>query len=474
MKKNKKHRHRPAPDKTDELLAIPENADERVASQINARTKIIEILTRVDTRQSYTDKLLERELEDFSQEDRGLITEVVNGVMRWQYRLDWYLKKLYVGEYNNLIPDVKNNLRSSAYQLMYLDKVPPYAVLNEAVEIAKKKYNQKTANLVNAILRNFLRQQKKLAYLEMKLPYPKSICVRYSHPDWLVERWVDQWGLDDTLALCESNNRRPKISIRFNLLKGERAVQLQKLNENGITHTIHSHFPDFIQIDNFADFRKLGLLKDGLATVQDVSTGIPVMLLDPQPGDSVLDMCAAPGGKACFIAEKMQNRGQLVAMEKHQNRARMLDDNFKRMNVNIVETMIGDATELDIDKTFDRILIDAPCSGLGVLNKRVDLRWKRSREDIEKMQYVQLALLETAVKWINVGGVIVYSTCTIEPDENESVIDKFLKRYPNFVLDDLRDRLPSSYLWQHNMARTFPQRHNMDGSYAVRLLQRPK
>ena len=157
---------------------------EKIPSQINARTKIVDILTRVETRQAFTDKLLEREIEEFSELDRNLITEVVNGALRWQYRLDWYLSQLYVGEYDNLIPDVKNNLRSSAYQLMFLDKIPPYAVLNEAVEIAKNKYNQKTANLVNAILRNFLRQQKKFEMMERFMPYLRKL--RRKRRDYII------------------------------------------------------------------------------------------------------------------------------------------------------------------------------------------------------------------------------------------------------------------------------------------------
>ncbi|MCB0286985.1 MAG: 16S rRNA (cytosine(967)-C(5))-methyltransferase RsmB, partial [Calditrichaeota bacterium] len=195
-----------------------ENANENIGSQSSARNKIVDILTRVDTRQSYTDKLLDREINSYSDEDRALITEVVNGVLRWRFRLDWNLNQLYVGEYDNLIPDVKNNLRASIYQLIYLDRIPAYAILNEAVEIAKSKYNQKTANLVNAILRNFLRQQKKLEYQEMQLGYIERLCVTLSHPAWLIQRWVEQWGVDDTMALCEANNARPRIAIRINHL----------------------------------------------------------------------------------------------------------------------------------------------------------------------------------------------------------------------------------------------------------------
>lgn len=199
----------------------------KAESQINARMRIIEVLTRVDTQQSYTDRLLESELNAFNDADRRLITETVNGVLRWRLRLDWFLKQLYVGEYDKLIPDVKSNLRSSAYQLMFLDRIPPYAVLNEAVEISKKRFSQKTANLVNAILRNYLRQEKKLEYAELKLDFLERMSVTYSHPKWLIQRWIEQWGVDDTVALCKSNNSRPLLTARVNFLKSKRETVLQ-------------------------------------------------------------------------------------------------------------------------------------------------------------------------------------------------------------------------------------------------------
>ena len=450
------------------------NATEKVPSQINARTKAIDILSRVETRQAFTDKLLEREIDEFIEVDRNLITEVVNGTMRWQYRLDWFLSQLYVGEYDNLIPDVKNNLRAAAYQLMYLDKIPPYAVLNEAVEIAKNKYNQKTANLVNAILRNFLRQQKKLEYVEMQLEYVKRLCVMYSHPDWLVQRWIEQWGVDETIQLCLSNNSRPNLSVRLNYLQASTEPFFKSLEENNIAHRPHPDFPEFIWIDNFSEFRKLDFLKKGWVSVQDISTGIPVRLLKPQAGETVLDMCAAPGGKTGFIAEMMNNQGTLLALDRHHNRAGQLQDNLKRLGVYAAYVVAADATQIPSAQKFDRVLLDAPCSGFGVLSKRVDLKWKRSAQDIENMQRLQLQLLSAAAEAVRVNGIIVYSTCTIETEENEGVVEQFLQNHPEFVLDDLSGELPEAYLWHKNYVRTFPHKHKIDGSFAARLRKIPR
>ncbi len=453
----------------DDSVSNEKASAEKTLSQINARTKIIEILTKVETRQAFTDKLLEREIDELNELDRSLVTEVVNGVLRWQYRLDWILSQLYVGEYENLIPDVKNNLRASTYQLIYLDQIPAYAILNEAVEIAKNKFNQKTANLINAILRNFLRQQKKLEYLEMQLDILDRLSVKYSHPKWLIQRWIEFWGIDEVIPLCESNNRRPRISVRINRLSADVESFLRTLDENNIHYEIHPDFPDFVWIDDFSEFRKLDFLRKGWVSVQDISAGIPVLLLNPKPGEKILDMCAAPGGKAGYVAEKMPDNGLIIAIERHYNRAKFLQDNLARLGVQIIDIICADSLQLPVKIQFDKVLIDAPCTGFGVLNKRVDLKWKRTLQDIENMKKLQLQLLVSAAKAVKPEGIIVYSTCTIEPEENEQVIETFLERNRMFQLESLEGYIPEQYISQKYHLRTFPQKHRIDGSYAARL-----
>ncbi|UCF65321.1 MAG: 16S rRNA (cytosine(967)-C(5))-methyltransferase RsmB [bacterium] len=451
----------------EDLLSIEHRADYQ--SQIKARTKIIEILTKVDTRQAYSDKLLDRELVQLEEIDRRFVTEIVNGVLRWRLRLDWYLNQLYLGEYENLITDVKNNLRSSVYQLVYMDKVPAYAVLYEAVEIAKEKYNQKTANLVNAILRNFLRQHKKFEFLESQLNVLEKFSIRYSHPKWLVQRWIEYWGIDEVKLLCEANNSRPRLSVRINEERAKRDALLRLLEENQISFQAHDDFENFVWIDNFQDFRKLDLINRGWVSVQDISTGIPVLLLDPQPAERILDMCAAPGGKAGFIVEKLADKGRLFALDRHGSRLHILAENFRKLGYTAYNSIVADATTLPLQGTFDKILIDAPCSGYGVLNKRVDIKWKRTEQDILNMKNLQLELLESAAIVLKKHGKLVYCTCTIEPEENEVVVRKFLEGHPEFELIDLRGLLPDSYISEHYFVRTFPHKHLMDGSFAALL-----
>ncbi|GAB4376451.1 MAG: 16S rRNA (cytosine(967)-C(5))-methyltransferase RsmB [Calditrichia bacterium] len=454
----------------DELLDIQPR--EGYESRIEVRSRIVEILTKVETRQAYSDKLLDRELKDFKEEDRRFITEVVNGVIRWRGKLDWYLNQLYLGEYDNLIPDVKNNLRSSVYQLKFLDKIPPYAVLYEAVEIAKAQYNQKTANLVNAILRNFLRQQKKFDVLETQLEILDKLALRFSHPRWLVQRWIEYWGIDEVTQLCEANNQRPRLAVRLNAQLADRDVFFKSLDENGILYEVHPDFPNFVWIDNFQEFRKLDFLIKGWVSVQDVSTGMPVLILDPQPGETVLDMCAAPGGKSGYIAEKMQNQGLLLVVDRHLSRVRLTRDNLVRLSFTNFFGITADSQVLPVKIQFDRILVDAPCSGFGVLSKRVDIKWKRTEQDILNMREVQLGLLRSAAIHLKPGGVLVYSTCTIEPEENERVVESFLNEHPEFELDTLEDFVPAKYISQKFYIQTFPHKHGMDGSFAARMVKK--
>jgi 16S rRNA (cytosine967-C5)-methyltransferase len=451
----------------EETLNIAQNPD--YISQINARTKIVEILTKVELRQAYSDKLLDKELKEFDETDRRFITEVVNGVLRWRLRLDWYLNQLYLGEYDNLIPEVKNDLRSSVYQLVYLDKIPPYAVLYEAVEIAKAKFNQKTANLVNAILRNFLRQQKKFEVMETQLDVLDRFSFKYSHPKWLVQRWIEYWGIDEVSLLCEANNARPRLSVRINELITDREILLKLLDENGVKYEVHPVLENFLWIDNFQELRKLDFLSKGWITVQDVSTAFPVLALQPKSDEIILDMCAAPGGKTTFIAEKMQNKGRILALDLHLSRIKIVHENMQRMNFSNYFAMVADGNQIPSGMQFDKILIDAPCSGFGVLNKRVDLKWKRTEQDIRNMKKIQLNLLTSAAQALKPSGIIVYSTCTIEPEENEKVVEEFLAENKGFRQDSLKGIIPENYLGNNYYVQTFPHRHRMDGSFVARI-----
>ena len=292
---------------------------------------------------------------------------------------------------------------------------------------------------------------------------------KYSHPKWLIQRWIEYWGIDEVTLLCEANNSRPRLSVRINELIADREILLKLLDENGIKYEVHPVLNSFMWIDNFQELRKLDFLNKGWITVQDVSTALPVLALQPKAGDLVLDLCAAPGGKTTFIAEKMQNKGRIIASDIHLSRIKIVHENMQRMHFSNYFALVADGNQLPFPLSFDKILIDAPCSGFGVLSKRVDLKWKRTEQDIQNMKNIQLNLLRSAANYLKPNGSIVYSTCTIEPEENEKVIEEFLAGNKYFRQEGLKGIVPEMYLGNNYYVQTFPHRHKMDGSFVAKI-----
>ncbi|MCK5077932.1 MAG: 16S rRNA (cytosine(967)-C(5))-methyltransferase RsmB [Calditrichia bacterium] len=434
---------------------------------LKVRKKIVEILDKIEVKFAYSDKLLQNELNPFKIEDRNLATEIVHGTMRWRERLDWYVGNLYNGNFNDLILTVKNILRSALYQLIFLDRVPDYAVLNESVEVAKQRFNQKTANLVNAILRNYIRQEKKLAWIETQLNILDKISIRLSHPRWLVQRWIEFWGVDHVESLCRSNNLRPEMFVRMNPLKTVTAGFEKVLQRTGIEYEIEKRLPDFYKIKNFHKFKEEKLLESGYAIMQDLSAALPVILINPKEGELIWDMCAAPGGKTAHMGILSENKAHIIAGDLYFNRVKLIKNTSQNVGLGHVHCLVGDSIEQHFNQKFDKILLDAPCSGLGVLRRRSDLRWKKTPQDIDDLTKIQYSLLQKAAISLKNGGELVYSTCSIDLEENDKVIKKFLKNYANFKLIRADERIPGPWVDEKGYIRTFPHLHNMDGSFAA-------
>lgn len=436
---------------------------------IALRRKIVNILDKIETKYAYSDKLLQNELNDLSDLDKKLATEVVHGVLRWREKLDWYLKQLYKGEFENLLLTVKSILRAALYQLIFLDRVPAYAVLNESVEIAKDKFNQRTANLVNAILRNYLRQGKKLEWMLTQLDLLEKFSIQWSHPRWLIQRWIEYWGVDEVEKLCMANNEPPPIFVKRNFLKISESEFEKLLEEKGIPFKKIDNIPDFYEILDFQLFRRAHLLEEGYAFVQDLSAALPVLLLEPQPDQIIWDMCAAPGSKSVHAGILMQNTGMVLASDIYLNRVKLIQKISNNLGLKNIYPLVGDSTRLEFNMLFDKILLDAPCSGFGVLRRRTDLRWKKTEKEIEELYSLQLKLLEKAANSLREGGELVYSTCTIELKENDAVIEEFLQKHQEFVLIPAQKRISGPWVDEKGYIRTFPHRHQMDGSFAALL-----
>ena len=388
----------------------------------------------------WLEQLLEDALSrapDLGPADRGLIRELTFGVVRWQATLDWLIARRTDGRPQKLLLQIL--LRLGLYQMFWLDRVPDHAAVNETVEIAKHHGFGQQAGFVNAVLRNCGRERDgiraQLEQLKNRAPH-----LGYSHPEWLCDRWSQRWGADKLAALLHWNNTPPPTFVRVNTLRATPEELAAQFDQEKVLFTPRAF--DWIPGDLAFELREhppittLPSFQSGHFYIQDPSTLLAVNLLDPQPGERVLDLCAAPGGKTTFAAQRMRNEGTIVAQDSDPTRLELVTENCARLGVTSV--LIGAPAEND----FDRVLVDAPCSNTGVMRRRVELRWRIQIAELERLRVLQLDLLNRAASLLKPGGALVYSTCSLEPEENEGVVKEFLSRAPGFQLEIERQLLP--------------------------------
>jgi 16S rRNA (cytosine967-C5)-methyltransferase len=444
----------------------------------DARTLAVKILTRVERTDSYLDKLIDYEIktEMLNDYDKSLLNEICHGVIRWMRRLDWFLNGFYRGQWEKCMPEIKNTLRVALYQILFLNKIPDYAAVNEATEFVKRISTQKHADVVNGLLRTIIRTKEELIYPTREIDEVKYLGIMQSHPNWMVKRWIQRFGFDDAEKLAETNNKRPILTVRINTLKINKEEFLQKLTEKNIVYRFCKYTENFITLRLMSKIYLDEDFKNGCYAVQDESAGLVSVLLDPKENDLILDMCSAPGGKASHVAQMLNNKGHIVAVDKYDAKIKMIRENLERLGVTNTEFVQDDAAEFSNDaitsQKFDKILLDAPCSGLGVLSKKPDIRWKREIEDIINLSRIQIKLLENASKYIKPGGVIVYSTCTTEPEENVDIVKEFLAVHPEFSIDNASAYVSKDLVNEEGCIETFPHKHGIDGSFAVRLVRK--
>jgi len=297
-----------------------------------------------------------------------------------------------------------------------------------------------------------------------------ALATQFSHPAWIVARWLKRYGLEATKLLCDWNNRRPEISLRVNLSKTTTSGVLSDLQKVGVKADLSPVFQDYIKISKSSAPTQLPGFTEGHFIIQDESTAIPVLLLDPQKGERILDLCAAPGGKTCHLAHLMGDRDQIIALDRNFTRMRRLTANVERLHLKSITPLIADGTVQRV-RSIDKVLLDAPCSGLGVLAKRVDLRWKRTQSDISKLKLFQERLLRNAAELVPTRGVIVYSTCTLEPEETDEVIEDFLREHSNFRVEDSSNDVIEKFKTSEGSYMSVPHTHKMDGVFAVKLVK---
>ena len=423
----------------------------------NPREIAVQVLRRRQEGE-FVENLLDSALERarLAPADRGLCQELVYGIVRWQTTLDWLIARKTRDQAQK--PSLQDLLRLGLYQIFWLDRIPNHAAVNETVELAKRNRLSAQAGFINAVLRGYLREfdatKELLADLKVNQPH-----IGYSHPDWLVERWQKQWDKDLTLRLLEWNNSPPKTFARVNMLKADPGKLLSQWRDEDVEY-------DFVRYDwieenlvfelkSHPPLARLPSFQQGLFYIQDPSTLLAVKALDPKPGETILDLCAAPGGKLTYIAQLMNNEGRLIAHDLSPDRLKLVEENCARLGVTCVQQMLPSTLHTRPPSHFDSILLDAPCSNTGVMRRRVDLRWRIKAEEISRLRNMQFDLLKQAASILKPGGVLVYSTCSLESEENQSLVGDFLSTHTNFKLEIQRELTPFT--------------NGVDGTYVARF-----
>ena len=418
----------------------------------------IDTLLRSQRKRSATERLLGEALREtnLSTSDANLARELVSGCVRWRRLLDWLIER--ATESRKQKPTVREILRLGLYQIFFLNRIPDHAIANESVHLAKCNKCLGQAGFINAIIRRFLREKETISRDISTLQEDRP-ALGQSHPDWLFENWKQRWGREKTIRLLEWNNQPAPTYARLNRLKADPEILANHWKNEQVEATPFDY--DWAPANTVYRLRKhppiesLPSFRDGLFYVQDPSTLLSVDLLDIKPGQAVLDLCAAPGGKTGLIAEQMKNQGQLTATDNSENRLGLLKENCERLGVTCVTLGQAESVLAEATPRFDRVLIDAPCSNTGVMRRRLDLRWRLTPEETRYLTGTQYRLLEQVSELVRPGGKVAYSTCSIEPEENELLVKQFLEVNPEWRLDTERTLNPTE--------------DHTDGAYTARL-----
>jgi 16S rRNA (cytosine967-C5)-methyltransferase len=462
----------------DENFPYYHNVDKRIFN--NARALAVKILVRCERTDAYLDKIIDFEIRnnDLNDLDKALLNEIAHGVIRWMRRLDWFLNGFYRGQYEKCLSDVKNAMRVALYQILFLNKIPYAAAVNEAVELIKKLRGDKHAGVVNGLLRTIIRTLDSLVWPTREIDEVNYLGIIQSHPNWMVRRWVQRFGFDEAEKLCESNNRRPNLTLRVNKNKIKIEELEKHLEEKGIPYRRGTYLDYFIHIKMMSKIYDDEFFKQGFFSIQDESAGLMSHILDPKENELVLDVCAAPGGKSSHISELMHGAGRIISIDKYVSKVEMMKKNFERLTLSNIlafhEDLQEPKTELMREKLLnkvDKVIVDAPCSGLGVITKKPDIKWKRESGDIIKLQKIQFEILDKASEYVKNGGVLVYSTCTTEKEENEDLINMFLEKHKEFRVDDASKFVNKDVTNKNGFIELFPHIHNIDGAFGARLVK---
>lgn len=442
------------------------------------REVALDILLQIEKNQAYSNLLLNQTVKNskLDQRDVGLLTEIVYGTIQRRHTLDYYLSPFVKKGVKSLDDWVRVLLRLSIYQLVYLDRVPDRAIVHEAVTIAKKRGHQGISGMVNGVLRSFQRQGAP-SLSEIKDPIER-LALEMSFPTWLIKRWIEQYGEAETKAMCESSLVPPYVTVRVNRLKASVENVVTMLQEEGIKANPGHLSEDAIVIEKGNVFQT-ETYKLGFITAQDESSMLVGRAVGAYSGMDVIDVCAAPGGKSTHIAEQMDNEGQLLSFDLHDHKIKLIKEQANRLGLTNIQSSVMDARKISDQlgtQTFDRVLVDAPCTGLGVIRRKPDIKWTKKESDIQSIQRIQLDILEAVASHVKQGGKLIYSTCTVDKWENEETVQAFLEKNKEFKLDhSLSERLPSKVIeqgrYQNGIVTILPQDFQTDGFFIASMVR---
>ena len=438
----------------------------------SARATALRVLADCRSNGAWADAALKAQIsrDGLSGPDAALCSRIVYGVMQNRMLLDFYIGAYCTQKPDHLQPPLLEILRIGAYQILYLDKIPDSAAVNTSVELTKLAKRGQAAGLVNAVLRKISKNKADLPPVPNRNDVER-LSILYSHPKWLAKRLVNLLGREEAERFLASNNQIAPITVQVNPLKTTTEALMDELQCAGISVQYHSWVPDCLELSGTGDLAALPSFREGKFLVQDPAARLVSLIAGISPGQKVLDVCAAPGGKSLSAAFAMAGRGSILACDLHENKLKRIQESARRLGVDIITTQAADGRVFcpEWETAFDTVLVDAPCSGLGIIRKKPDTRYKKA-DDLFTLPVIQAAILDNAARYVRPGGTLVYSTCTILPEENEQVTAAFLAEHTDFALEPFELSQPVGI--SDGSLTLWPQRHDTDGFYICRMKRR--
>lgn len=440
------------------------------------REQIVDLLIEVERDKSYAQLSLKKALVDLDIRDKALATEVFYGTLKYGIQIDYWLNQYSKTPVKKMKPLIRNLLRMSVYQMLHLDKIPVSAVINEAVKIAKKRKFQGLSGFVNGLLRQIDRERENLSFPSEQEGLSYALSIQYSIPEWIMKMWLKHYDKETVQKIGEALNKRAEVCGRINTLKGSKEELIEILEKEKVKVEAGHLLEEAFYLKKVDNLQNLASFKAGAWTVQDESAMLVAHVMSPQKGEHILDMCSAPGGKSMHMATLMKNEGEIIACDVHAHKLELIEKNAKRLGIKIIKPTLQDGMVLNEDFVgkFDKVLLDAPCSGLGIMKRKPDIRLHKTEEDLKEIVAMQKALLKNAVSYLKPNGRLVYSTCTISYEENEKMVQEAIKEY-SLELENIVDTIPK--LIQHavedeGMIQILPHMADTDGFFIASFRRR--